>query len=279
MSSRKLHPFLQLVRPLNLAIVFGTIVAAGILAKPDGWDMLWVIMAGLSGTLIAAGGNAINDYFDIEVDKINRPDRPIPLGTVTLDEARTIWMYTSGAGLALSAPLGIWNLLVAAVWVGGLYVYSQQLKGTVLVGNVTVAFMTGLAFPFGAFAVGRPILGLYPGLFAFLANLAREILKDIEDVDGDATANLETLPVKHGVNAGFVATTAVLGVLIVLTFLPVIVGVYNYTYLLFVFIVDLGLAYAGLSLWFDARLSNLRRLSLILKACMVGGLFAIFVGS
>ena len=279
MNSRMFHPFLQLVRPVNVAIVFGTIVIAGILAKPEGWDLLWVLVAGVSGALIAAGGNAINDYFDVKVDKINRPDRPLPRGTVTLDEVRTIWMYTSGVGLALSALLGVWNLLIAALWVGGLYVYSRQLKGTVLVGNVTVAFMTGLAFPFGALVVGRPGLGLYPGLFAFLANLAREILKDVEDVDGDAAVNIETLPVKHGAGSGVLAATVVLGVLILLTLLPVIVGVYNYLYLLVVLFVDLGLAFVGLSFWHDASLSNLRRLSLILKACMVGGLFAIFVGS
>jgi geranylgeranylglycerol-phosphate geranylgeranyltransferase len=279
MSSRSLHPYLQLVRPVNVAIVFGTIVLAGVLARPDGWEMLWVIVAGMSGGFIAAGGNAINDFFDLKVDEINRPDRPLPSGIVTLEEAKSLWMYTSGAGLALSALLGVWNLLIASFWVVGLYVYSRQLKGTVLVGNVTVALMTGLAFPFGAFVVDRPGLGLYPGLFAFLANLARELLKDVEDVDGDATANLETLPVKHGAGAGLLGATTVLGVLILFTMLPVIVGVYNYTYLLFVLIVDLGLAFVGVSLWYDSTLSNLRRLSLLLKVCMVGGLFAIFVGS
>lgn len=279
MNSSNLHPFLQLVRPVNVVIVFITIVLAGILARPDALEMVWVVVAGISGALIAAGGNAINDYFDVEVDKINRPSRPLPRGTATLDQARSIWMYASGAGLALSALVGVWNLVIAIVWVGGLYLYSHRLNGTVLVGNAAVAFMTGMAFPFGAFVVGRPALGLYPGLFAFLANLAREILKDVEDVDGDATANKETLPVKHGVGAGFLAATIVLGVLIVLTIVPVIAGVYNFTYLLVVLVVDFGLAFVALSCWYDATLSNLRRLSLILKVCMVGGLVAIFAGS
>jgi geranylgeranylglycerol-phosphate geranylgeranyltransferase len=279
MNSDRFHPIVQLVRPVNVVIVFVTILVAGILAKPVGSDLVWVLVAGLSGALVAAGGNAINDYFDVDVDKINRPDRPLPRGTVTLGEARTAWMYASGAGLALSALLGVWNLLLGAVWVVGLYVYSRKLKGTVLTGNLAVAFMTGMAFPFGALVVGRPGLGLYPGLFAFLANLAREILKDVEDVDGDATANVVTLPVKHGAGSGLLAATIVLGVLILFTIVPVMVGVYNYTYLLFVLIVDVGLAFVGVSLWCDATLSNLRRLSLILKACMVGGLFAIFMGS
>jgi geranylgeranylglycerol-phosphate geranylgeranyltransferase len=267
------------MRPANVAIVFVTIVAAGILARPEGWAMLWVLVAGASGALIAAGGNAINDFYDVKVDEINRPERPLPSGLVTPSAAKAIWMCTSGAGLMLAVLLGEWNFVIAAVWVGGLYVYSRQLKGTVLAGNLIVAFMTALAFPFGALVTGRPGLGLYPGLFAFLANLAREILKDVEDVEGDSAAGLGTLPVKYGRRAGFLAATIVIVVLIVLTVLPAIIGIYSPTYLLCVLVVDIGLAFVGLSFWRDASLSNLRSLSVILKVCMVGGLVAIFVGS
>jgi geranylgeranylglycerol-phosphate geranylgeranyltransferase len=274
-----MHPILQLVRPLNVAIVFLTIVVAGILGKAEDWDIVWIIVGGLAGALIAAGGNAINDVFDVKEDSINRPDRPIPRGAVTAEEARKVWMITSGVGLALSVPLGFWNIFISVLWVVGLYYYSKELKGMMLVGNFAVAFMTGLAFPFGALIAGRPILGVYPALFAFLANLARELVKDVEDVNGDATANRETLAVVHGTGAGLLGATIALGILILLTFLPVIVGLYNFTYLLFVLIVDLGLGFVGLSFWYDATHSNLRRLSLILKACMVLGLFAIFVGS
>jgi geranylgeranylglycerol-phosphate geranylgeranyltransferase len=279
MNSRGFRPVLQLVRPANVAIVFLTIVSAGILARPGGWDMLWVLVAGLSGALIAAGGNAINDYCDQKVDEINRPERPLPSGAVTPSEAKAIWMSTSCAGLGLSALLGAWSGLIAAVWVGGLYVYSRELKGTVLAGNLTVALMTALAFPFGALVVGRPDLGLYPGLFAFMSNLAREILKDIEDVAGDSAIGVVTLPVRYGRRMGLLAATIVIVVLILLTVLPAVVGVYNSMYLLTVLLVDLGLAFVAFSFWHDATLSNLRRLSLILKVCMVGGLFAIFVGS
>ena len=279
MNSKTLNPYLQLIRPVNVAIVFATIVAGGFLAGPGGWDILLVFVAGLSGAFIAAGGNAINDFLDVAVDKINRPDRPLPRGALSLNEAQTIWIYLSATGVVLSLFLTFWNLLIACAWVGGLYAYSRYLKGTVIVGNLAVALMTGLAFPFGAFVAGRPSLGIYPGLFAFLANLARELIKDVEDVDGDAMVNAETLPVKHGANAGLLAATIVLGILILLTFLPVIAGVYNYAYLLFVLIVDLGLGFVAMSFWYDPSLSNLRRLSLILKGCMVGGLLAIFAGS
>ena len=279
MNSKTQNPHIELLRPVNLAIVFGTITVAGILAKPEGWNWIYILVAAIAGSAFAAGGNAINDYFDLVIDKINRPTRPIPRGAVTLDEARRMWIYTSSFGLALSLILGIWDILIAVVWFVGLYIYSQRLKGTVLVGNITVAVMTGLAFPFGAIAAGRPSLGVYPGIFAFLANLARELLKDVEDVDGDATVNAETLAVKHGPEAGLLGASISIGVLVLVTFIPFIVGIYNYIYLTIILLVNLGFGYVVISMWYDATLSNLKKLSLILKVDMVGGLIAILLGT
>lgn len=279
MNSRTLAPYFELVRPVNLGIVFLTITVAGVLARPSGRDWLWILVASLAGALIAGGGNAINDFFDEKIDKINRPDRPLPRGTLSRDEAHRTWIYTSAAGLILSLLLGFWNVLISIVWVAGLYVYSRHLKGTVLAGNFTVAFMTALAFPFGAIIAGRAELGIYPGIFAFLANLAREILKDVEDVDGDASVDAETLPVKHGPEAGLLAASIAIGALIVATFVPFVAGIYDYRYLTAVLLVNLGLGYVIISMWYDATVSNLSRLSLILKICMVAGLLAIYLGS
>ena len=279
MNSRTLDPRLELLRPVNLAIVSVTVIVAGILAKPAGFDWLWIVVAAISAALIAGGGNAINDYFDIKIDKINRPDRPLPRGALTVGDARRLWIITSSSGLVLSLFLGAWDVIIAIGGGGGLYAYSRYLKRTMLAGNIAVAFMTGLAFPFGAIVAGRPDLGVYPGLFAFLANLARELLKDVEDVDGDATVGAETLPVKHGPEAGLLGSSIAIGVLILATFVPFVAGVYDTRYLLAIFFVDFALGYVVLSMWYDSTLSNLRRLSLILKVCMIGGIFAIFFGS
>jgi geranylgeranylglycerol-phosphate geranylgeranyltransferase len=279
MNSKNLAPYFDLVRPVNLGIVFLTITVAGVLAKPSDWEWIWILVASISGALIAGGGNAINDLFDEKIDKTNRPDRPLPRGAISREDAHKTWIYASSAGLVLSLMLGFWNVLIAVIWVAGLYIYSRYLKGTVLVGNVAVAFMTALAFPFGALVTDRPGLGLFPGIFAFLANLAREILKDVEDVDGDATVDAETLAVKHGPEAGLLAASIAIGVLVLATLIPFVVGVYDYRYLTSVLFVNLGLGYVVISMWYDSTLSNLSRLSLILKICMVAGLLAIFLGS
>ncbi|MCX6133948.1 MAG: geranylgeranylglycerol-phosphate geranylgeranyltransferase [Ignavibacteriales bacterium] len=279
MNFKNLDPRIELLRPVNLAIVFMTVAVAGVLAKPSGLDWLLIIVASIAASSIAGGGNAINDYFDIKTDKINRPDRPLPRGALKLGDARRLWITTSAFGLVLSLLLGIWGVVIAVVWVGGLYFYSQRLKGTVVAGNVAVAFMTALAFPFGAAVAGRPDLGIYPAIFAFLANLARELLKDVEDVDGDATVGAETLPVKHGPEAGLLGASIAIGVLILTTFVPFVAGVYDLRYLLVVLFVNLALAYVIIAMWYDSTLSNLKRLSLILKVCMVAGIFAVFLGS
>ena len=279
MNSKTLKLYAELLRPVNVAIVFGTIIVAGILAKPVGWNWIFVLAAALAGAAIASGGNAINDYFDLAIDKINRPQRPLPRGAISLDDAKKIWIYTSSLGFALSLVLGVWDLLIAVVWLVGLYIYSRHLKGTVLVGNLAVALMTGLAFPFGAIAAGRPGLGLYPGILAFLANLARELLKDVEDVDGDASVNAQTLSVTHGPEAGLLAASISIGVLVIASFIPYIVGVYNDVYLTIILLVNLGFAFVGVSMWYDSTHSNLKKLSLILKADMVGGLVAILLGT
>ncbi len=279
MNSKSLDPRIEILRPVNLAIVFVTVAVAGILAKPSGLDWLWMIVAATAAASIAGGGNAINDYFDIKIDRINRPNRPLPRGALAPDDAWRLWIITSSCGLVLSLLLGFWNVVIALGWFGGLYAYSRYMKRTMVVGNIVVAIMTGFAFPFGAVVAGRPDLGVYPGLFAFLANLARELLKDVEDVDGDATVGAETLAVKHGPEAGLLGASIAIGLLILATFIPYISGVYDLRYLLVVLFVNLALSFVVISMWYDSTLSNLRRLSLILKGCMVGGIVAVFLGS
>jgi predicted membrane channel-forming protein YqfA (hemolysin III family) len=85
--------------------------------------------------------------------------------------------------------------------------------------------------------------------------------------------------VKHGPEAGLLGASIAIGVLILATFIPFIAGVYDLRYLLVVLFVNLALAYVVIAMWYDSTLSNLRRLSLILKGCMIGGIFAVFLGS
>jgi len=279
MNSSTLKGYFALLRPFNIGIVFLTIAAAAVLAGARAADWLLVLLASLSGALIAGGGYAINDYFDLEIDRINKPSRPLPGGTVSTRGAWRVWGTTSLIGLLFGATLGMGTLAIALFWVVSLYFYSRIFKRTVLLGNLLVGLVTALAFVYGALAVGNLERSFFPALFAFLINVARELVKDVEDIEGDARQNAQTLPVKYGAKQGLILASLTIVLLISSTFLPYSSGLYSIEYLAIVGLVNLALVYVVISMWKDRTASNLSKLSRILKLSMVVGLVAIYAGS
>jgi geranylgeranylglycerol-phosphate geranylgeranyltransferase len=274
----KLNGYIHLVRPLNLAIVFFTIVAAAAIAGGDLFHDGRIVLAALAGALIAGGGYAINDYFDVEIDAMNRPERPLPSGALTKEEAWWVWRLSSSAGVITSAFLGPEAFGIALFWVLSLYFYGKRLKRTVLVGNLLVATVTGLALIFGGVVIGHVEKSLWPALFAFLVNFAREIVKDIEDRAGDARGNARTLPVVYGIRPALVLATLTILALIGATLAAYHLGVYNQRYLMIVAVVDFMLLGIAISIWKSAVPTYLHRLNIWLKVSMVGGLVAMYIG-
>ena len=191
--------FIRITRPVNavvagIAAVVAYLVATGTLVP--GALLLLVIVC-----LITAAGNVMNDYFDAGIDAVNRPDRPIPSGQVSL---RAAWWYAVLLFLAgIAASLFTTPLCSAFAIVNSLLLvcYAGRLKGIPLAGNVAVAYLTGSMFLFGgAFAGYAGFVHLIPlAIISFLATMARELLKDAEDVEGDAAGGASTLPIRIGV--------------------------------------------------------------------------------
>lgn len=279
MNSSKLRALLELLRPFNAFIAFLSIVVAATIAGGQISGAVLILLASLAGGLIAGGGNAINDVFDLEIDRINKPQRPLPRGAVTKHEARLVWLVSSALGLFLTSFLSVAAMLIAAFWVVGLYYYSRALKRTVLWGNLLVGVMTGLALVFGGEVVGHPERSLIPALFAFLINVARELVKDVEDMEGDARGQASTLPLRHGVKSALRIATLVLVVLVGSTIVPYVNGLYDVTYFSLVLLVDVAIVYVIFSMWRNWSPPNLNKLSLVLKLTMLLGLAAIYLGS
>ena len=287
MNSNKLKAFIELLRPVNALIVFLTIAAAALLAGLPAASLagmefaLWsrILLAALAGALIAGGGYAINDYYDVEIDKINRPARPLPRGALSPTEAWWTWRLFSSAGVLMSAFLGPYTLAIALGWVISLYFYSKRFKRSVLLGNLIVGLATGLAFIYGGFVAGNVERSVLPAVFAFLINVARELVKDVEDVKGDAHGEAGTLPVKHGLKPALVLATVTLLLLIGSTLAAYRWGAYNLQYLFLVALIDMSLIVVMISMWRNAAPANMRRLSTVLKIDMLLGLIAIYVGT
>jgi geranylgeranylglycerol-phosphate geranylgeranyltransferase len=225
---------LDLARPVN-ALAAGALTAvggfvAGAPATPTPAvgpvPRLPALAVAAAATILAtAGGNAINDYVDREIDRQNRPDRPIPRGAITPTTARRVAFLWFGAAAAFALVLPLVAITIAVVNVVLLLVYTPYLKGRPGVGNVVVAWLTGSAFLFGAAAVGEPRSGTALAALAAGATLAREIVKDVEDKAGDRAAGLRTLPIAVGERTALGIAGVALAVAVVASPLPAIGGV------------------------------------------------------
>lgn len=190
--------YLRLARIGNVIIAFISVEVAGILCGINVAHS-WPIFAGAIGaSLVTAGGNAINDFFDVEVDRINRPDRPLPSGRLPAEHAKYFYIACTFVGLVVSAAVNLPAFLISAAAAVLVFMYSYRLKRMIFVGNLAVALVTGAAFIYGGAAV-RDFHDVYPAaVFAFLANLIREIIKDAEDVKGDSEAGIRTIATRYG---------------------------------------------------------------------------------
>lgn len=269
--------FFKLTRPQNnlftaISVFIGAWVCGGIPSPVK------LILACLSASLISAGGYVINDYFDVEIDKINKPYRPLVTGEVSKKEALSFSLILFSWGLFLSVFIKLSAIFIALFSILVLIYYSFKLKKTLFWGNFLVSLICALAFVYGGI-VGKDFRwSLIPATFAYLFHFGREILKDVEDQEGDKLSNAKTIPILFGVKPSLFFISFIFSVLIVLTLFPYIFDIFSISYLIVVLTVDLLLLYVIWSLWRDWSTENLRRLSRILKMDMILGLAAIFLG-
>jgi geranylgeranylglycerol-phosphate geranylgeranyltransferase len=222
--------FLSIIRPQN-CIIGGLTVVAGIAMayrmNPVGTSILSYLFLFIFGYatyfFVAAGGNVVNDIYDIEVDKINRPRRALPSGRMTVNQA---WAYVgvlSALGVFFAWLNGSIGTLIVMFFESAGYAYAAKVKALGLAGNLMVAFSFAFGVIYGSFIYAErikmytymPIPTLLFFLTAFMILQARETIKGAEDVEGDAMRNVRTIARVYGYHAaaGVQAVLNLVGVL------------------------------------------------------------------
>ncbi|MDO5845383.1 MAG: geranylgeranylglycerol-phosphate geranylgeranyltransferase [Methanocorpusculum sp.] len=237
--------YLSITRPVNaLASGIATAIAYFIVggSEPYLMGLLCAIV-----TFICAGGNALNDYFDVEIDTINRPNRPIPSGRVSLRGAFIFSFVLFAAGFVLSFFTGAACIAIALLNILLLIVYSSNFKRMLVFGNVCVAYLSGSLFLFGGLAAGPESLWITAPLFliTFLGTACREMLKDAEDISGDKKAGALTLAMILGVRRTAWAAFFVMLAGILVSFVPY--ATWGLPYLMVIAPVDVFLFFAARS--------------------------------
>lgn len=301
----KLVSFFKLIRYPNLLFVALTqlglhyLVILPILRDaqlPSSLNDFEIALLVVSTVLIAAGGYIINDYFDVQIDRVNKPDR-VYIDRVFKRRTAILWhQIFSGIAVVIGVYLA-WRagnlklMFIQPIVVGFLWFYSTGYKKQPLTGNIVVAFLTGLVVlivgiyqtqlfynPYASSAAAAIFIRLFfYFVFAFLVSLMREIVKDMEDVEGDEQFGSRTLPVLFGINKSKLVVYGIAGV----TFLIVVYIQYSrYQYkdfLTIIYLLQTLQVPIGVIVWqlyvADSP-KHFRRVSTLIKLLMLMGIFS-----
>ncbi|MCH8290558.1 geranylgeranylglycerol-phosphate geranylgeranyltransferase [Candidatus Poribacteria bacterium] len=277
-ATKTILAYLELSRPINGVIALISVLLGGFFAVGT-LNHLDVLTVAISALLLLSAGNAFNDYCDYEIDRINKPQRPIPSGRVQRRGALIFAIVLLSIGAALGFLVNRYAALIALIVSSCLIAYAVWLKRTPLVGNLVVGMLTGLTFIAGGVAVMSIRGVLVPAIFAFLFTTAREIVKDIEDTEGDIENRAKTIAVISKRVAVLMALVFMFAV-ILFSPIPYLLDWYSWRYLLTVVIgVDLVLIYLTVQLWRDASKENSAKIQQWMKWDIFVGLGAIYLGS
>jgi geranylgeranylglycerol-phosphate geranylgeranyltransferase len=288
----KFKDVIEIARPINC--LMGAIsVVIGLLNTRTGisWEkiVINIILGVFTYILIAASGMVINDIYDLEIDKINRPERPIPRGSITLKQAKLLYFIYLFCGILLSIlNTIIFNLsllnLVLALFFGFIgWVYAKWGKKSGFLGNLVVGISFSIGLIYGALlnSILIPPYILYFFITAFSLLMAREIIKGCEDIEGDKKQGVKTLAIKIGIkNSRNVAL--IFSLLAIIFFvLPLLTNIFNRV--LFIIFMILGLIEVAytivLMLTSKLERGDLKKISLYLKIGMFIGLIAFLFAS
>ncbi len=289
-----LKDIIEILRPINC--IMGTLtVIIGILNTRTGIPLVTLIVNLILGILtyffIAGSSMVINDIYDFEsgIDVINRPNRPIPSGRITVPQAKLIFIFTLGIGVAISIihsiifTLGFINVLLAVFFGFIAWLYSAWAKKQGFIGNITVSISFSIGLLYGA-VLNSSFIPIYMYLFfltSFFLLLSREIVKGCEDIEGDKEEGVKTLAIKFGFKKAINFSIVFEICAIIFFILPIFTEIINS--ILFLFSMMFGVitvAFALISsLHKNLTRKDFKKISLMLKIGAFLGLIAFIFAS
>jgi geranylgeranylglycerol-phosphate geranylgeranyltransferase len=275
----RVRPYLEILRPHNMLAAAFAVYAGYHAAGGRSVDGAWSLA--LLCALATGGGNIANDIFDAGIDAVNKPRRPIPSGRLSIRAAFAWYAALSAVVAALAISILPWPVGgLVLVWQASLFAYARWLKRVWPAGNLVVAAISGSALYGGAVVAGRPEAAVLPVAIACAFVACRELVKGVEDVEGDRAAGACTLATIVGRRtAARMAALAMLAVAIALP-VPALVGAYRATYawiMLGLVVPALLMGAVGASR--GVAKHDFARVSRLLKLAMFAGLAAIIAGT
>lgn len=229
---QQIFNFFRLMRIGNCLIAFFSILATSFFISQSFDLKIPVFIGALAALFIMGGGNSLNDYFDYKIDKLNKPNRPIPSGQITRKRALIFSICLFFTGIFLGFFLNVFALFIVLINASLLIVYARHSKKMSFAANILIALMTSSVFIYSGMIlniINIDIIVLASS--AFFIMTAREILKDIEDIHGDTQSGASTLPIKLGIRRARTMSTFFMLPAVFLIFVPYILSTMDEFYL------------------------------------------------
>lgn len=222
---RRLKGMYKLTRPFNTLNGAAAVFLGGYVAGTGEWGK--VALSALVALLVTGSANAWNDYLDIEIDKINQPQRALPAGMVSPRQALVLALGLNLVAMVLAAFVNWPVFLITFVFSLILYLYSWRLKSTVLIGNITVAITSAMTVIFGGTAAGNIRPTIWLAIIIATAILGREVLKTIADYEGDLRQQCQTIATVWGRRAARIVFYLATGATVWVMMVPYLVKMYE----------------------------------------------------
>lgn len=283
-----MNTYVEIIRPGNAIMAVIAVVLIAIIGK--NYDIP-IILGAIAVFLATGGGNVINDYFDDKIDAINKPERPIPSGRISLRNARNyayfLFIIAIILGFLISNLINSWiPFIIVSLSSVLMYYYAHTLKKVALLGNLAVSFLSGLCFIFGGFIIGQDIMSngiiitsMYLGFFAFLMTMAREITKDMEDIKGDILEKAKTFPIKYGLKKSSYLSAFLMVLASILSPILYFNGIFNFYYLIVLSIAIIAFIYGAYTILKDYSPESCKKASKLVKIGMMIAFLSFAIGS
>jgi geranylgeranylglycerol-phosphate geranylgeranyltransferase len=269
---RKLSSIIIVMRPHNVAAAVLSVAVGFAMTGSTHWP--WLVLA--AAAFATAAGNTINDIYDVDIDRVNKPRRPLAAGAISTNAAIGLYAFFFAASvfliLFLPTVAGAW----IGVWIVLLHIYSWRLKRMYLAGNILVSAVSGSGFLLGAYAGGDIGAGAIPAAFTFLFVVGREIVKDVDDIEGDRACKATTFPIVSGRRAALTTALVIFLALCISFPVPAFLGLYGmaYGFIMLGTVVPMLLV----SIWIILAARSLGLVSSLLKLGMFFGCIAFYFG-
>lgn len=247
---KKIKGFVKLIRfelPLSagICVVMGQLLALGEFASTH-----ILILGFVSVFLVSASILVLNDYFDIETDKINAPDRPIASNIISPSEAFYFSVILLVVGILLSYLINLIALITSIILAIIGFLYNRYFKKRGLLGNLMVSLSVGMTFVYGGISVGLPFhkTVLLFALIAALIDLGEEIAADAMDIKGDLLIESNSIAIKYGKPTALKISAFLFSFVILISIIPFVLNWFSNYYFFAIVVMDLSIGYSTLKL-------------------------------